>query len=179
MVVLIIGGSGSGKSAYAESVSLALRQEEPFYYLATMQIYDAEGESKVERHRRLRAGKGFETVECPRKIAGAANQMRENGSALLECMSNLVANEMFQEEKMLSVEETVSKVLKEIDYLKRHCRNLVIVSNNVFEDGIEYDPSTKLYIEALGQINAGIAAMADVVTEVVVGIPIRIKGKVI
>lgn len=103
--------------------------------------------------------------------------MKQNGVALLECMSNLVANEMFQEEKMLNVEETVKKVLEDVDCVNQHCKNLVIVSNNVFEDGIKYDQSTARYIEALGQINAGIATMADVVTEVVVGIPVSIKGK--
>ena len=57
MITLIIGGSGSGKSAYAENYVLEQAKNLPKYYIATMQIYDAEGERKVERHRRLRAGK--------------------------------------------------------------------------------------------------------------------------
>ena len=51
----------------------------------------------------------------------------------------------------------------------------MIVSNNVFEDGIDYEESTRNYIRELGHVNAGLAAMADTVVEVVVGIPVFIK----
>lgn len=54
MITLVLGGSGSGKSAYAEHL---LDGKTNKYYIATMQVYDAEGEKKVARHRRLRAEK--------------------------------------------------------------------------------------------------------------------------
>ena len=66
MITLVTGGSGSGKSAYAESLLSSC--EGIRYYIATMQIYDAEGEKKVERHRKLRAGKGFLTIESPMNV---------------------------------------------------------------------------------------------------------------
>lgn len=44
MITLVTGGSGSGKSAYAESLLSSC--EGIRYYIATMQIYDAEGEKK-------------------------------------------------------------------------------------------------------------------------------------
>ena len=66
MITLVTGGSGSGKSAYAESLLYSC--EGIRYYIATMQIYDAEGEKKVERHRKLRAGKGFLTIESPMNV---------------------------------------------------------------------------------------------------------------
>ena len=59
MITLIMGGSGSGKSAYAEDYALAQAGESSKYYIATMQIYDAEWQRKEERNRTLRAGKGF------------------------------------------------------------------------------------------------------------------------
>ena len=65
MITLVLGGSGSGKSAYAEHL---LDGKTNKYYIATMQVYDAEGGKKVARHRRLRAGKGFVTMEQPRDI---------------------------------------------------------------------------------------------------------------
>ena len=63
MVTLVIGGSGSGKSAYAEDLLQAVMDEK--YYLATMQVYDVEMQKKVDIHRRNRAGKGFQTIEKP------------------------------------------------------------------------------------------------------------------
>ena len=200
MITLIIGGSGSGKSAYAEDYVLAAAADLPKYYIATMQVYDAEGERKVERHRRLRAGKGFVTIEQPTdigkagiKIAGnawneqekgdihevdgmdAPNEEKQGGVALLECMSNLVANEMFSGEQMPETDAVVRCVTEGIEALAKQLTHLVIVSNNVFEDGIAYDSSTLRYIEALGRINTSLADLADHVLEVVVGIPVTVK----
>ena len=63
MLTLVIGGAASGKSAYAES--LVLKTGLPRYYLATMQVWDAECAARVEKHRKMRAEKQFETLECP------------------------------------------------------------------------------------------------------------------
>uniref|UniRef100_UPI0040255152 bifunctional adenosylcobinamide kinase/adenosylcobinamide-phosphate guanylyltransferase n=1 Tax=Roseburia inulinivorans TaxID=360807 RepID=UPI0040255152 len=194
MITLVTGGSGSGKSAYAESLLSSC--EGIRYYIATMQIYDAEGEKKVERHRKLRAGKGFLTIESPINVgkiqfacAGKAEQAQyrqeterkvqgssEKKSALLECMSNLTANEMFTKDGMKSEEEVVEKIVSEIQTLSQKLDNLVIVTNNVFEDGVIYDAGTMEYLKALGRINAALARLADRVAEVVVGIPVELKG---
>ena len=53
--------------------------------------------------------------------------------------------------------------------------HLVIVTNNVFEDGISYDAGTMAYLRALGRINAALVKRADRVVEVVVGIPVILK----
>ena len=194
MITLVTGGSGSGKSAYAESLLYSC--EGIRYYIATMQIYDAEGEKKVERHRKLRAGKGFLTIESPMNVgkirfacAGEAEQAQyrqgaerkvqgSSGkkSALLECMSNLTANEMFTKDGMKSEEEVVEKIVSEIQTISQKLDNLVIVTNNVFEDGVIYDAGTMEYLKALGRINAALARLADRVAEVVVGIPVELKG---
>ena len=194
MITLVTGGSGSGKSAYAESVLYSC--EGIRYYIATMQIYDAEGEKKVERHRKLRAGKGFLTIESPMNVgkiqfvcAGEPGQAQyrqeaerkgqcssEKKSALLECMSNLTANEMFTKDGMKSEDEVVEKIVSEIQTLSQKLDNLVIVTNNVFEDGVIYDAGTMEYLRALGRINAALARLADRVAEVVVGIPVELKG---
>ena len=194
MITLVTGGSGSGKSAYAESLLSSC--EGIKYYIATMQIYDAEGEKKVERHRKLRAGKGFLTIESPMNVgkirfacAGEAEQAQyrqgaerkvqgSSGkkSALLECMSNLTANEMFTKDGMKSEEEVVKKIVSEIQTISQKLDNLVIVTNNVFEDGVIYDAGTMEYLKALGRINAALARLADRVAEVVVGIPVELKG---
>ena len=70
MLILVSGGSASGKSEFAEGLVTASGLETRAY-LATMQVWDAESERRVERHRRMRAGKGFATVECPVNLAGA------------------------------------------------------------------------------------------------------------
>ena len=178
MMTLIIGGSGSGKSAYAEDYTISLSEDRKKYYIATMQIFDEEGKRKVERHRMLRGGKGFSTIEQPIDIGKAAEKMEDGErTALLECISNLTANEMFLGEKPGTEEVITEKIVGEIAVLNRELTHLVIVSNNVFEDGNVYDKTTMAYIRAMGRINQKLAEMADEVVEVVVGIPIVIKDK--
>lgn len=177
MVTLIIGGSGSGKSAYAENYLVSLSGEKEKYYIATMQIYDEEGEKKIERHRRLRDGKGFVTIEQTVDIELAAAKMnRGEKTVLLECISNLTANEMFSGDEPKSTQAVVEKIIRGIEALREETAHLVIVSNNVFEDGREYDETTMAYIKAMGQINEKLAAMAEQVVEIVVGIPVVIKN---
>ena len=177
-MTLIIGGSGSGKSAYAEDYMVSISEDRKKYYIATMQIYDEEGKRKVERHRMLRGGKGFSTIEQPVDIGKAAEKMEaEDRTALLECVSNLTANEMFSGEVPGTEEAITEKIVGGIAVLNRELTHLVIVSNNVFEDGNVYDKTTMAYIRAMGRINQKLAEMADEVVEVVVGIPIVIKAK--
>lgn len=175
MLTLILGGSGSGKSAYAEDYLLRAAGDKNKYYIATMQIWDEEMQAKVDRHHRLRQGKGFTTIEQPTKLEQAVSQMEPEGAALLECMSNLTANEMFSGERPLERQTVIAKILRGVEALRQQADPLVIVTNNVFGDGIIYDNATMEYIETLGRINEKLAAEADEVVEVVAGLPQRIK----
>ena len=54
MVELVTGGSGSGKSEYAESRVMAHARACPSlkkYYFATMIPYGKEGKERIERHK--------------------------------------------------------------------------------------------------------------------------------
>ena len=95
MLTLVTGGSGSGKSAFAEDRVLSFGDAQRIY-IATMHPFDEESHKRIERHQKMRAGKGFETVEC---YTGLKDVKLPAGCVvLLECMSNLVANEMFRED---------------------------------------------------------------------------------
>jgi adenosylcobinamide kinase/adenosylcobinamide-phosphate guanylyltransferase len=76
-----------------------------------------------------------------------------------------------------AVSDPVDRVLNGVDALNRQCEFLVVVTNDVGSDGISYGASTAAYIEALGRINAALAARADTVLELVAGIPILLKGE--
>lgn len=176
MIELIIGGSGSGKSDFAENLLFESEREKK-YYLATMQVYDKEGRKKVERHIRRRADKGFLTIERTTEIETALSEITDskNSAVLIECMSNLVANEMFAENQIVSKEQVMKKILDGIDEIEGQGVDLFIVSNNIFEDGIMYDEGTKEYMDALGKINCALAKKAKHVYEIVVGICVCLK----
>ena len=172
MLTIVTGGSGSGKSAFAEDKVLAFGEAQRVY-IATMHPFDEESHKRIERHRKMRAGKGFETVECYTGLKEA--DIPEDSVVLLECMSNLTANEMYQEGG--AGEQTVEEILAGICYLLKRVRHLVVVTNEIFSDGIDYDSETMRYQSYLGQINSEMGRMADRVTEVVYGIPITVKGE--
>jgi len=172
---MVIGGAGSGKSAFAEQCMTEITDVKNKYYVATMRIFDDEGRKKAERHRELRRGKGFLTIEQPVDIEQAVERMQEGEAAvLLECMSNLTANEMFGE-RMRPADEVAEKILAGIFKIRARTRHLIIVTNNVFEDGILYEDGVTEYLRALAAVNRRLARMADEVTEVASGLPVVVK----
>ena len=92
MIILVTGGSGCGKSTWAEKLVQSLPSGKRVY-IATMQVYDRESEIRVQRHRAQRAGLGFRTVECEKDLASAP--VEDGSVVLLEDLVNLTANEMF------------------------------------------------------------------------------------
>ena len=173
MMILVTGGAASGKSEYAERLLLELGQGWKKTYLATMQRDGKEAETRIARHKELRAGKGFETVECPVLVGGAVGACQP--AVLLECVSNLVANEMFGATVKRHVADAI---VREILTLSEQAELLVVVTNEVFSDGLPYEGDTLDYIRELGSVNRQLAASADAVAEVVYGIPVWHKGAI-
>ena len=235
MLHIVYGGSASGKSSYAESFAMSLQGDGRLLYIATMYPYkwntteiDSETMQRIERHRAMRADKGFDTVECYRHVEHIMAKRQD--VLLLECMSNLLANEMYLEsdaddggrpETMSEVEKTgvdgnassdvdkagvdgnvgsdvektgisgeagfemsktmspvSKKIVQALVDLSTRVQDVVIVTNDVFSDGgnLTYDESTREYVKNLAEINCALAREAATVTEVVCGIPVKIKG---
>lgn len=180
MLMMITGGSGSGKSKYAEDQLVSLGNENKIY-IATMIPWDQECDKKIERHRRMRARKGFCTVECYQDLSDLQlmeeSQISDTPSVLLECMSNLVANELYREDTMArpSMQSVIDAVMEGIRNLKDQAKDVLIVTNEVSSDGVNYHEETQLYQKIMGALNQRIAREADHVIEVVFGIPIVIK----
>lgn len=167
MIVLLTGGSGCGKSTYAEKIIAALPKEKRVY-IATMQVFDEESVRRVQRHRAQRADKGFETIECPVNLGAAG--VEAGSIVLLEDLPNLVANEMFGG-------GDVSRIEGDLRALAGRCRDLVIVTNDVFSDGVTYEGSMQAYLQNLAHVNAVAAELASYAAEVVYSIPITLKGE--
>jgi adenosylcobinamide kinase/adenosylcobinamide-phosphate guanylyltransferase len=167
MLSVVTGGSGSGKSAFAEERLCSIAQGEKVY-LAVMRAADEESRARVRRHRLLRQGKGFRLVEKPLDLKELSFSGTE--SVLLEDLPMLLANEMFRADGKAPKEP--EEVLEELLHLERSVRDLVVVTGNLFEDGALYDEMTSRYLEVLGGWNRQLCRMAQERTEVVYGIPI-------
>lgn len=170
MMTLVSGGAGSGKSAYAESLVMK-SSAAPRVYLATMRVWGEEERQRVERHRRMRRNKGFLTVEQPLNLEQA--EIPQGSVVLLEDLSNLTANECFDGDGFQKAEE---RIWRGITAVRERAEDLIIVTNELFSDGIAYPDETARYLALLAQLNCRLAEQADQVVEVVIGIPIPWKG---
>ena len=174
----VVTGSGSGKSAYAETELLRLAKQNNCkkYYIATMEPFGNETLKKIARHREMRKDKGFDTLERYVDLKGTAEMLTDRPAVLLECMSNLTANELYDEAGNMNKPEKVKRqILEGIRHVIEKTDLLVIVTNEVQGDQMEYSEETKIYQRVLGEVNQSLAGLAEKVTEVVYGIPVEIK----
>lgn len=174
MMILLTGGAACGKSYVAEQ--LVTRFPGKRYYIATMRPWGADGQAKIAKHRAMRQGKSFTTIECYGNLASVAIDEPES-VVLLECITNLVADELYDDlGNMLSRDSVCKTVLEGIDALRKQCAHLIMITNDVGSDGVMYSAETAEYVSLLGQINCMVAAKSDAVIDMACGFPLVIKG---
>lgn len=187
MLYVIAGGSGSGKSSYGEALVDTLFEtfQGKKWYIATMQCFDEEMRKKIKRHQEMRSHRNFATIEAPVRLEEKILQIGAKDVVILECMSNLLANEMYDEEGRVTLrdsgyfEQLETYIVNPIKRLCEQSGAVVVITNEIFSDGIDYDEETNRYREGLGYMNQVLSQMADRVVEVVCGIPIIWKEEVL
>lgn len=177
MTVFLIGGSKSGKSDYAQEIALKLASGGNHYYVATMQPTGSESDKAIiASHLRRRAGMGFETVEQGRDIRRCVRD--PNGTYLLDSVTALLSNALYPREKDYEPDETLAEqCARDLIKLAKVVRNLVLVSDDVFRDGVTYDDGTEMFRRHLGALHCRLAEISDMVIEMNYGIPTVLKGE--
>ena len=163
MTILIIGYPDSGKSAAAENMAVEMSPPCERIYLATMIPFGEDGAARIEKHRTMRDGKGFTTIEAPFDIDETLSESfspdeLSGKTVLLECLSNLVANELFERKTRPDV--MVDRLLDDIRELSEKVKNLIIVSNH-FELTDSFDEETIAYSKTLDLMNGMLAPSVD------------------
>ena len=136
-----------------------------------MMCFDEESRKRVARHRQMRKDKQFETLECYTDLEHAA--IPYGSTVLLECMSNLTANEIFSPDG--AKDQAYEAVCRGLLHLKEQAGHVCVVTNEIFSDGISYDMETQNYQRVLGKLNAFLAEISDACYEVVYGIPLKFR----
>ena len=172
MKLLLTGGSANGKSTLAEKMALELPG--PHYYLAAMEPYGPEGLARIARHRASHDRKGFLTIERYRDLDTLILPRR--GTVLLECLCNLLDNELFPQAGAPVVSGAVEKILKGLENISNQCEHLLVVTNEVGSDWPGYSLDTLAYRNALGHLNILTETAMDAVVEVVAGVPVLRRG---
>lgn len=175
MFHVVTGGSGSGKSAYAEAVIMRLMKGKHCkkYYIATMEPFGEETLRKIARHREMRKDEGFDTLECYVDLKGTAETLADRPAVLLECMSNLTANEIYRPDGAGDL--TADRIMEGVDKLLEKCEHVVIVTNEVCSECAIDSKDMIRYKQILSEVNRRLAEKADRVTEVVYGIAVEVK----
>ncbi|WP_273831862.1 bifunctional adenosylcobinamide kinase/adenosylcobinamide-phosphate guanylyltransferase [Guptibacillus sedimenti] len=180
-LIFITGGVRSGKSRFAEKRAASLRPTSgTLHYLACGQPSDDEMQKRIARHQHDRASANvpWETVECATDIGSVASSLNENAVVLLDCVTTLLSNELFQKENWqdeLFQQQTKQKIQHDIEKLNERSEALIIVSNE-----LGYEPLSGLvdvYARQLGELHQWIVSKADEAYVVENGIPQRMKGE--
>lgn len=166
MKLLLLGGSKSGKSRFAQQIVRDFGP--PMIYWATMEPTDAEDRRRIENHLLDRAGWGFETIECGRELPQAFDRLPPNASVLLDSVTALLANEMFAG---TFDEAAGERVLAQLSALAAQTKNLVCVCDELWRDGRVYSAAVECYRRELAMICRALAARFDAVCEVSAGVP--------
>lgn len=85
-------------------------------------------------------------------------------------MTNWMANEMYSPSG--AGKRALDSVKKGLDALQASVSNLVVVSGDLFCDGLDYGPYTEEYLKNLSVVNQYLAAQADLTAELCCGIPV-------
>lgn len=171
-IALITGGAGSGKSALAEEI--CCRWGGPLLYIATMQPYGEEAHARIAKHRAQRAGKGFDTVECPHS-PGRIRLSSTYHTALLEDLGNLAANQIFAAQT--PVDKAAAVILTGLDSLAAQVDGLVVVANEVFSGAERFAGDMDGYLCCLAKLHRELASRAVLVVESVCGLPLVLRGE--
>ncbi len=174
MITLVIGKADSGKSKVAEDLALSDRYRNR-YYIATMKVMDEAGKARVEKHRKMREGKGFVTLEIPLYVGNAVDSMDnpEESVVLLECVANLVGNEMHEDPNMIWMSyqgdafehEFALTIVERITRLADKVCDMIVVAAS-FEADPSDDEETALYKRLVDSVNNELRRIAGKVIEV-------------
>lgn len=167
-VTLVLGGSRSGKSRFAEN--LVLKTMKHPIYIATAKIHDEEMHQRIKIHRRCR-NSVWKTLEAPLDLVQTiVAESSENRAILVDCLTLWLSNLLVYD---YSVEIQCDRL---VCLLKKACSDIVLVSSEV---GLGIVPDNRLareFRDYAGRLNQAVAAVAHGVYFVAAGLPLKLKG---
>lgn len=183
---LVTGGSGSGKSDFAQR--LAARCGQPVTYLATGKAEGAEMTWRVRKHQASRPP-SWRTVEASRSLAAALDAagdpapvvlLEDIGSLATACLPWIETQEGEMTFPQAALQAAIDDLSQEIDAVFAWCavreKSLVLVTSEVGLGLLPPSSVGRLYKDAIGATNQALAARVDAAYLVVAGLPINLSA---
>ena len=172
---LVLGGTRSGKTAWAEAAAIELASGSPArskaakpFYLATGQASDGEMKARIERHRSRRADR-FTTIEAPVEIAPVIAERKDGDVLLVDSIGTWATNLMLAD---ADIDTAFAEVLDAVAACPGNC---IFVSEESGHGIVPDNAMARAFVDHIGGFNQRLAALADRVVLVVAGIPTMLK----
>lgn len=181
-VIMVTGGSRSGKSVLAEKKAIEYGKRSVLY-IATAIPVDEDMKERIRIHQERRDSE-WGTYEEYRDL-GEVVSSTEKDTILLDCVTVLITNILMEDEKDFDklssreIEDLEAQVMMELSNIIKGARDgnktLILVTNEV---GMCVVPSYRLgriFSDITGKANQLIASLSDEVYMSISGIPLRLK----
>lgn len=164
---LITGGQRSGKSSYAQTEALKISNKPT--YLATSRKWDEDHAARINRHIEDRADK-WHTIE-EEKYIGQLHLHKE--VVVLDCITLWLTNFFSDEDN--NVDKCLDLAKKEISLLQKQNTTIYIITNEIGMGGHGATDIQRKFTDLQGWVNQYIASIANEVTLMVSGLPLKVK----
>jgi adenosylcobinamide kinase/adenosylcobinamide-phosphate guanylyltransferase len=163
MLIFVSGNVRSGKSSFAEQLAKERAGNGHLHYIATSRITDNEMKIRIMRHQdeRKRDDVYWNTWELPLNIHEISDQISTDDTVLLDCLTVLTANELFKNDSNEDWKQVYEHIFESIRNLASCCKTFIVVSNEVFREGIPQEEGTFEYMRLLGRLHQQLVYAAD------------------
>ena len=169
-VHLVLGGARSGKSSFAEKMAIESAKE--VVYIATATIYDDEMQARIDRHIDDRPAHWL-TIEEPLLLAQTLKQQAaEDKCLLVDCLTLWLSNVLMAEENAKEFSAYKEALLTVLPSLPGQ---IILVSNEVGQGIVPMGELSRRFVDEAGWLHQDIARLAQQVTLVVAGLPMKLK----
>lgn len=177
-VVLVTGGSRSGKSDYAQRYAEA--EAGARYFLATCPRdtgADLDMARRIALHQQNRDGKDWVTIEEELDLAGALQALPPTATVLIDCLSLWLNNLLFIDEGQVLDELAAARLSRQLaGCCRQRPGTTVLVSSEVGSGIVPENRLARRYRDLVGRCNQEVAAAADEVILVSCGLPLIMKS---
>ncbi len=171
---LILGGARSGKSGYAEEI--ALDSGLPVIYLATALVLDEEFRIRVTHHQ-TRRPTHWQTIENPFHLGlTLSNLDRLNQLIIVDCLTLWLAQCICPECEIPKDVSWLSEKSSFLETLPKLKSKVILVSNEVGMGIVPLGEISRYFQDEQGRLNQAVASIAETVSFIAAGLPIKLKG---